>query len=282
MHVGRKLRSSMTAVERDALTSISIVLSHGGDESYPREDVYLFRSYDHEHRSEGLGQRFNLHKAQEVPIWEVARATSAAPSYFSDHLINGYRHTDGGIGANNPAHYAFNEMRQMNAGRDPYLVLSIGTGAPQDVFKTERAKKMACIVRREAENLLKAIRTMRKIVTDSEKAHEELMEIVSRAQGGDPQKPPYYYRFNVPDIAGIPLDEWRPKHGGLHTKSELRWKSEAYLRKPAIQRQMWQCAVRLIDLRRERADAEKWERVSMDTSCGSDVRSHSAEVGKLE
>lgn len=41
-------------------------------------------------------------KFPNVKIWEAARATSAAPSFFSAMKINGYLMIDGGLGANNP------------------------------------------------------------------------------------------------------------------------------------------------------------------------------------
>jgi patatin-like phospholipase/acyl hydrolase len=43
-------------------------------------------------------------------IWEVARATSAAPTYFAKYLK---KYVDGGISANNPTVYTVREIQKM-------------------------------------------------------------------------------------------------------------------------------------------------------------------------
>jgi uncharacterized protein len=68
----------------------------------------------------------------DFPLWQVARATSAAPTYFEPCKIAGagkdyYALVDGGVYANNPAMCAFAEMRAQHPQADVLLV-SIGTG----------------------------------------------------------------------------------------------------------------------------------------------------------
>ena len=63
-------------------------------------------------------------------MWEVARATSSAPSVFRS--LNG-RYVDGGIKANNPSIFAMTEIRDYhlrNGMAMPRLslVVSVGTG----------------------------------------------------------------------------------------------------------------------------------------------------------
>lgn len=57
-----------------------------------RGPVFL-RSYKHPHDSRGLSN---------VKIWQAARATSAAPTYFSSMKVGDYELVDGGLSANNP------------------------------------------------------------------------------------------------------------------------------------------------------------------------------------
>lgn len=70
----------------------------------------------------------------DFPMWQVARATSAAPTYFeparleSTHSGDYWALIDGGVFANNPAACALVEARtQFPKARD-FLVCSIGTG----------------------------------------------------------------------------------------------------------------------------------------------------------
>lgn len=67
-------------------------------------------------------------------IWEAARATSAAPSFF-DPITVGYpaqKFAEGGIGANNPVHYVLREAADIwpDAQDRVQCLLSIGTWNP--------------------------------------------------------------------------------------------------------------------------------------------------------
>jgi patatin-like phospholipase/acyl hydrolase len=44
----------------------------------------------------------NFGRESVVKIWEAARATSAAPSYFLQQKVGGEKFVDGGLSANNP------------------------------------------------------------------------------------------------------------------------------------------------------------------------------------
>ena len=62
------------------------------DAANNREPAFL-RSYKNTHSPSLL---------PDIKIWEAARATSAAPSYFPSLKVGGYELVDGGLGANNP------------------------------------------------------------------------------------------------------------------------------------------------------------------------------------
>lgn len=67
-------------------------------------------------------------------MWQVARATSAAPTYFEPFKleVNGdvdyYTLIDGGVFANNPAMCAYIEAKATFPDADEIIVVSIGTG----------------------------------------------------------------------------------------------------------------------------------------------------------
>lgn len=75
-------------------------------------------------------------KFDDVPMWQVARATSAAPSYFKPCVITevkdekhpkDYYYVDGGVFANDPAKVAYLALRRDSPDR-PIVLLSIGCG----------------------------------------------------------------------------------------------------------------------------------------------------------
>lgn len=83
------------------------------------DDVYLFKTPHHE----------RLKRDWRVPAWQVALATSAAPTYFpaSRHVEN-VRHIDGGVWANNPIMVGVVEAVSILAvPLEQIHVLSLGT-----------------------------------------------------------------------------------------------------------------------------------------------------------
>jgi len=82
--------------------------------------VYLFKTPHHE----------RLRRDWRVPLWQVAMATSAAPTYFPAFCLpdDGVRLVDGGVWANNPAMAGVAEAVSMfGQPLDTIRVLSIGT-----------------------------------------------------------------------------------------------------------------------------------------------------------
>jgi patatin-like phospholipase/acyl hydrolase len=83
-------------------------------------DVYLFKTPHHE----------RLKRDWRVPMWQVAMATSAAPTYFPAFCLpgDGVRLVDGGVWANNPVMVGVAEAVSMfGQPLDTIRVLSIGT-----------------------------------------------------------------------------------------------------------------------------------------------------------
>lgn len=96
----------------------------------------LITSYDIERR---LPFFFRSRRAKEdrnydFPMKQVARATSAAPTYFEPAKINSedssgyYALVDGGVFANNPAMCAYAEVRNTRPSVGDLLLVSLGTG----------------------------------------------------------------------------------------------------------------------------------------------------------
>src|ERR1700722_14732281 len=103
------------AAER-RLTSHSVVLAitKGNIDARPT----LFTTYDTSASFHGCA------------IWQVARATSAATTFFKSITVgrDGIEFIDAGFGYNNPCEILIEEARRQFPGRAQMLVLSIGTG----------------------------------------------------------------------------------------------------------------------------------------------------------
>lgn len=119
----------------------------------------LIPSYDIEGRGDYRGGGpyfFKSSKAKTDPDYnyflrDVARATSAAPTYFEPAHIENRSGTawtaliDGGVFANNPAACAYAEARKLGAEPGEIILVSLGTGELQRPIKYGDAKDWGII-----------------------------------------------------------------------------------------------------------------------------------------
>ena len=173
------------------------------------ERPYLFRTYKNLRKGATTEERpfdRNPGMAHDIPIWQVARATSAAPGYFKEVVIEGLRYVDGGFGANNPCVEVFKDVRKMNNHNDDCIqcVVSVGTG---------KNKQRRITRQTGAKDLLKAglgkfihyENFARKWASESERSHEEMVN-----NWNNLGKPFTYHRLNVETgLEKMKLDEWR-------------------------------------------------------------------------
>jgi patatin-like phospholipase/acyl hydrolase len=114
----------------------------------------LTTAYDIKRRA---AYSFTQHPARKKPsknflLREVARATSAAPTFFecakakSDTQVT-YPMVDGGLFANNPSLCAYAEARTMNAKvtAKTMAILSLGTGAVETPYYYDEAKDWGAV-----------------------------------------------------------------------------------------------------------------------------------------
>src|SRR4029077_17585664 len=92
---------------------------------------------------------FKSHRIAADPTFnwnvkDIARATSAAPTYFPPlHLVKGpedYALVDGGVFVNNPSMAAYAEARSLYPDAPAFTVVSVGTGDRQDQITYASAK----------------------------------------------------------------------------------------------------------------------------------------------
>lgn len=235
---------------------------------------YLFRTYGNhapppDPNKTRIRQRTfrNPGDASMLKIWEVARATSAAPGYFSPIRIktgNGAEviiFKDGGFGSNNPSEETYDDIIEKHGGSmhmGPFI--SIGTGiTPLDMFG------------KGSDNLSTAItnlRTALKLPSRTFRVHENMIR--KATQDRKDQFP--YYRFDGGhDLGDVDLGEWEShrftritgKDGtsGQKTLKKIETAIAVYLQKQDVQRDLMECAKLLVNRRRLRArNASDWDR----------------------
>ena len=143
-----------------------------------------------------LGEHSNFYN--EVRIWEVARATSAATSFFAPMKI---KHAgeprcflDAGLGHNNPIQElyveAMSELGQPGSYFDDQIrvLVSIGTGKP--------------ILQNFGKSVTEVAKSIIKIAAETQSTANTfgLMHMDLAERHG-------YFRFNPPDLSGVLLDE---------------------------------------------------------------------------
>ncbi|KAJ4303373.1 hypothetical protein N0V90_002266 [Kalmusia sp. IMI 367209] len=128
------LASSVSGQADRICQSICLTATHSG----MIDEAYLLRTYDHRYDPDIAPVWVTPYNegADHLRIWEVTRATSAAPFFFKmleaelggDSKV-GFK--DGGIRENNPSYAAYSEHCSLKGDdHEPALLLSIGTGRP--------------------------------------------------------------------------------------------------------------------------------------------------------
>ena len=173
------------------------------------EQPYLFRTYKNLRRSPTTEEREadrNPGMAHDIPIWQVARATSAAPGYFKEVKIAGLRYVDGGFGANNPCPEIFKEVRNMNNHNDDCIqcVVSVGTGK-NDQQRITSHTGFKDILKAGLGKFIHYENFARKWASESERSHQDMLNNKRTLNGAF-----QYHRLNVKSgLGNMKLDEWR-------------------------------------------------------------------------
>lgn len=124
----------------------------------------LISSYDIHSRKSKFFNSVDANKPMtDFYVREIARATSAAPTYFEAAYVTsifgtGYPLIDGGVVANNPSMCAYAEARNLNfseifnnpdkpdkPGAQDMVLISIGTGSENTPYNFEKAKDWGTI-----------------------------------------------------------------------------------------------------------------------------------------
>jgi len=215
----------------------------------------IFRSYPIE------GKR-----PDKCPIWQAARATSAAPSFFKEMYIDnprpGVNYIDGGLGYNNPSELAWDEPRRIWPTNTRICLVSIGTGHqkalqiintsnPDSDIENQRSLfrslmtfiphivlfvpgwKTVKSFPRGVVALIKMASALSTLVTNSEDVHQRLQRTFRTTE--------LYFRFNVErDVGDIGLGDWK-------MAEEIAVHTMAYLAEQEAEERKTTCAKYLLD-----------------------------------
>ena len=175
----------------------------------------LFRSYE------------SSIPAYPATIWEVARATSAAPRIFKSIKIGEKgmeeEFVDGGFGYNNPLKLAIQEaIHECVQETKVACIVSIGTGRPSASGFTN-ARGLQRVIPTDL------IDVMKDIAKDCEKVSEELTERYTNCPG-------LYHRLNVDvGMEDIALGEWE-------RLGEVKTHTQAYIEGRTVRRKILEIA----------------------------------------
>ena len=201
----------------------------------------------------------NYEKAQQLEVWQVARAATAAKFYFEplkveNSRIGGFSEfTDGGFGHNNnPTRTGKQEIEDLHGRSSIGIIVSVGTAR-----KLKKDAKKANFF----STIPDSAREFADTATDPEIVHNEMQRDHDNHNGFP------YFRLNHPGGLQTELDEWEPKHkmynkkvSGEKTIADIESAFAKWAAKRDNIQQLEECAAALVARRRERMFTKKWER----------------------
>lgn len=144
---------------------------------------YLFRNYELNAEAK---KRSHFVGASNVTVYEAARATTSAPTFYEPAVIGGLRLVDGAILANNPSLVALCESAALWPGAHVELMCSLGTGTVS--------------LRSITTNIVNWARIAFECVVSADVVHR----ITGTLLG-----PERYYRFDPESLGDVELSEMR-------------------------------------------------------------------------
>jgi hypothetical protein len=197
---------------------------------------YLFRTYEHPVSGTFADPlERNPGPPLRCSVWEVARATSATPSYFKPMKIQSEKFVDGGLAANNPTWLVLNELGQMHgSSQDIDVFLSIGAGQPSHSWQASTGNVLTRVISPLKGNVAKH-------------------SVVDTAYIK-------YERFDVENIWTFRSKKKEEKLWRSDTSlDDIRIATIQYLDQPKIMDSLRETAKKLVTRRRLRAETARWE-----------------------
>ena len=221
--------------------------------------------YQSQPRSGGTG---TYGDAPNLPIWQIARATSAAPTYFRPIKIpkgnaeESVTFKDGGFGSNNPSEEAYNDVTDNHGGTSESMgpFISIGTG----VSRVERFSKK----KGNFYNAMANLKAARQVSSRTLGVHKTMVKL---SMPSNSERFPYFRFDGGARLGEVAMDEWKSHRltrvtgkdntaGGI-TMEKIYVATAAYLADPQVQQDLAECARILVRRRQLRMrNNSEWDR----------------------
>jgi len=203
------------------------VMAISASMSSPRIKPYVFRNFNLP-VGEGWGWTYGgqYEGSSKHKVWQAVRASTSAPGYFEDFILDNHVHSDGGILINNPSAIAIHEAQLLWPNERIQCVVSLGTGkySPpqtlesmlssygegQDTGTNGSSSKGATSLKAKITSLIDS-------ATDTEITHRLLQDLMPDGT---------YFRMNPTLSEWVELDESREEK-----LDQLRTDALMYIRK---------------------------------------------------
>lgn len=199
---------------------------------FDMKDPYIFRSYDHPKYDVKMNELTEgARRGIDYQLWEAARATSAAPTFFSPVNIDQSMFLDAALGFNNPSWEAYKEVKAIQAQSSrpqaKMCLVSIGSGA-----SGSGSLGMRPLRRRSTPRLLGLLESAVNSMTETNRAVQKMRSLV------DVEKEVAFFRFDPPG-EDIQIDDYKKHH-------KIETKTQEWLQQPKVVSQIGDCAKQLI------------------------------------
>ncbi|KAL9045780.1 MAG: hypothetical protein Q9214_001238 [Letrouitia sp. 1 TL-2023] len=198
---------------------------------------FLFRSYYSRKTSQSITHTEK--DPRNFEIWEVARAASAAPSFFKSVTLGNDLYYDGVVNLNNPSWELCNEFRLLAVDSREAIdvLLSIGGGNTRADKPKVRSRRSALL-----SNWTYPEYVQKKVRMESKR------QVFS------------YYRLDAEGVhQSVRIDEWKPKETGKTTLGKIKAATEKYLKRDDIRSCCRKVAQELARKRILRSQTMRWE-----------------------
>ena len=211
------------------------------------QQAYIFRSYLSGQKDAPSLARNADEYIKDVKVWEVLRATSAAPSYFKPVKIGELKYRDGAQWKSNPATEIFNEVVETYRSNSQRSIIkafvSIGCGRGAKPAKSP-------VSRHKSTGSISATFPW----PDTGVVERRLSRKLHEA----------FFNFGGPhDLFDLEANEWRTDRNGNRTFNRIRESVERYCGEKTIKTRLKEAAHVLVNLRHHRAKTTKWERFAL-------------------